>query len=62
MNAERNCEYLSACVPENRKDGKELFKVFREVINKNNEMRFQREMVRLNIKGNFLTASASGVS
>lgn len=49
-------------VSENRKDGKELFKVFQEVINKNNEMRFQREMLRLNIKGNFLTVSALGVS
>lgn len=48
---------MNICLPasENRKDGKELFKVFQEVINKNNEMRFQREMLRLNIKGNFLT-------
>lgn len=52
------------CLPasENGKDGKELFKVFQEVINKNNELGFQREMLRLNIKGNFLTVGASSGS
>lgn len=59
VNAEKN---VSICLPvsENGKNGKELFKGFQEVINKNNEMGFQRE--RLNIKGNFLTVGASSGS
>lgn len=36
--------------------------MFQEVINKNNELGFQREMLRLNIKGNFLTVGASSGS
>lgn len=41
MNAERNVN-MRLPVPGNRKDGRELFKVFEEVINKNNEMRVQK--------------------
>lgn len=59
VNAEKN---VSICLPvsENGKNGKELFKGFQEVINKNNEMGFHRE--RLNIKGNFLIVGASSGS
>lgn len=45
-------------MPENRQDGKELFMAFQGVIKKNNEMRCERETLMLNIKDNFLTASA----
>lgn len=58
INAEKK---VNICLPvsENGKKGKELFKVFQEVINEKNDVGFQKEMLRLNIKGNFLTVGAS---